>query len=91
MAELKSMYQEVILDHNRKPRNYGELAQASHKANGHNPLCGDHLSVTLNLEGELIAAIAFQGLRAVGVITNGTSRTDLSTFGPYEHSGTLIQ
>ena len=61
MAELKSMYQEVILDHNRKPRNYGELAQASHKANGHNPLCGDHLSVTLNLEGELIAAIAFQG------------------------------
>jgi len=55
------MYQEVILDHNRKPRNYGELAHPSHQANGHNPLCGDHLSVALNLERELIAAIASQG------------------------------
>ena len=52
MADPKSLYQEVILDHNRKPRNYGELAQASHKAEGHNPLCGDHLSVALNLEGK---------------------------------------
>ena len=61
MADPKSMYQEVILDHNRKPRNYGELAHPSHKAEGHNPLCGDHLSVALELEGELIATIAFQG------------------------------
>ena len=61
MADPKSLYQEVILDHNRKPRNYGELAQASHKAEGHNPLCGDHLSVTLNLDGERIDSIAFQG------------------------------
>jgi len=61
MADPKSLYQEVILDHNRKPRNYGALARASHKAEGHNPLCGDHLSVELNLEGEQLAAIAFQG------------------------------
>jgi nitrogen fixation NifU-like protein len=61
MSDPKSLYQEVILDHNRKPRNFGELAQPSHKAEGHNPLCGDHLSLALNLEGELIAAIAFQG------------------------------
>ena len=61
MADPKSLYQEVILDHNRKPRNYGELAQPSHKAEGHNPLCGDHLSVALNLDGERIDAIAFQG------------------------------
>ena len=61
MADPKSLYQEVILDHNRKPRNYGELAQASHKAQGHNPLCGDHLSVALNIEGGQIAGIAFQG------------------------------
>ena len=61
MADPKSLYQEVILDHNRKPRNYGALAQASHKAEGHNPLCGDHLSVALNLEGERITSIAFQG------------------------------
>lgn len=61
MADPKSLYQEVILDHNRKPRNFGVLEQASHRAEGHNPLCGDHLSVSLNLEGGQIAAIAFQG------------------------------
>ena len=61
MADTKALYQEVILDHNKKPRNYGTLANASHKAEGHNPLCGDHLSITLNLDGERIDAIAFQG------------------------------
>ena len=61
MADTKSLYQEVILDHNRKPRNFGTLAQASHHAKGHNPLCGDHLSLALNLEGDRIAAIAFEG------------------------------
>lgn len=57
----KSLYQEVILDHNKKPRNYGALDHASHHAVGHNPLCGDHLDIALNLEGEYIASIAFQG------------------------------
>ncbi len=61
MADAKSLYQEVILDHNRKPRNYGTLEQPSHKAEGHNPLCGDHLSIALALDGERIASIAFQG------------------------------
>ena len=61
MADPKSLYQEVILDHNKKPRNYGELAQPTHKAEGHNPLCGDHLSVALNLDGDHIASIAFHG------------------------------
>ena len=61
MADPRSLYQEVILDHNRKPRNYGTLEHASHKAEGHNPLCGDHIGVTLNLDGERIAGIAFEG------------------------------
>jgi nitrogen fixation protein NifU and related proteins len=61
MADPKSLYQEVILDHNRKPRNYGTLAHASHKAEGHNPLCGDHLSLTMKLDGERIEGIAFHG------------------------------
>jgi nitrogen fixation NifU-like protein len=61
MADPKSLYQEVILDHNRKPRNYGTLAHASHKAEGHNPLCGDHLSLTMNLDGDRIDGIAFHG------------------------------
>jgi len=61
MSNYKALYQEVILDHNRKPRNYGTLEQVSHHAEGHNPLCGDHISVALHLAGESIDAIAFQG------------------------------
>jgi nitrogen fixation NifU-like protein len=55
------LYQEVILDHNKKPRNYGTLEHASHTAEGHNPLCGDHISLALNLNGDRIDGVAFQG------------------------------
>lgn len=61
MINAKSLYQEVILDHNRKPRNYGALDNANHHAVGHNPLCGDHLDISLNLENDHIDSIAFQG------------------------------
>jgi len=61
MADPKALYQEVILDHNRKPRNWGALAHASHRAEGHNPLCGDHLKLALNVDGGRIEAIAFEG------------------------------
>ena len=61
MARSKALYQEVILDHNKKPRNYGKLADASHHAVGHNPLCGDRISVALNLEEALINGVAFEG------------------------------
>ncbi|MCC7327637.1 MAG: SUF system NifU family Fe-S cluster assembly protein [Burkholderiales bacterium] len=61
MADARALYQEVILDHNRKPRNFGTLAHASHQADGHNPLCGDRITVMLDLDGERIAGIAFHG------------------------------
>jgi nitrogen fixation protein NifU and related proteins len=61
MADLKALYQEVILDHNKKPRNYGKLSPATHHAEGHNPLCGDHISVTMNLDGDKVEAIGFEG------------------------------
>jgi nitrogen fixation NifU-like protein len=61
MADPRALYQEVILDHNRKPRNYGALEHASHHAEGDNPLCGDHISVSLDFDGERIGGIAFQG------------------------------
>ena len=61
MADPRALYQEVILDHNRKPRNYGALPRASHHADGPNPLCGDRITVTLDLEDERIDGIAFQG------------------------------
>lgn len=61
MSELTDLYQELILDHNRRPRNYGELTDATHTADGYNPLCGDKLKLFLRLEGDQIAAVAFEG------------------------------
>jgi nitrogen fixation NifU-like protein len=61
MAASKQLYQEVILDHNKKPRNWGMLADATHKAEGHNPLCGDHINLTLRLAGDTVDAINVQG------------------------------
>jgi len=61
MADSKQLYQEVILDHNKKPRNWDVLADATHKAEGHNPLCGDHLTLTLKLAGDAVDAVKFQG------------------------------
>ncbi len=61
IANPKALYQEVILDHNKKPRNYGTLDHASHQADGHNPLCGDRITLMLDVQGGHIDAIAFQG------------------------------
>ncbi|HSM87315.1 MAG TPA: SUF system NifU family Fe-S cluster assembly protein [Candidatus Limnocylindrales bacterium] len=61
MSELRELYQETILEHSKKPRNYGEMPSANHKAEGYNPLCGDHYTIFLKLEGEAIADISFHG------------------------------
>lgn len=57
----KALYQEVILDHNRKPRNWGRLADATQTAEGLNPLCGDHLWVSVKVDGDALANVAFEG------------------------------
>ena len=61
MADLRELYQEVILEHSKAPRNYRELKTADHKAEGFNPLCGDRFTVFLEMEGESIKDIGFQG------------------------------
>jgi nitrogen fixation NifU-like protein len=61
MAELRDLYQEVILEHSKVPRNYREMPDADHKAEGFNPLCGDRFTVFLHLEGDAIRDISFQG------------------------------
>lgn len=62
MSELRDLYQEVILDHNRRPRNFGALPSANHQAEGYNPLCGDKVTVFLDLEEDgRIRDVAFQG------------------------------
>ena len=57
----KQLYQEIILDHNKKPRNYGRIEGASHTAEGLNPLCGDHIWVTLEVKDDRVAGVAFEG------------------------------
>lgn len=61
MSELMDLYQELILDHNKKPRNFGTLDSASHHADGDNPLCGDKIHLELSLEGDRIRDVAFKG------------------------------
>jgi nitrogen fixation protein NifU and related proteins len=59
--DLTDLYQEIILDHNKRPRNYRPLPFATHHAEGNNPMCGDEIEVFLRLEGERIAEVTFQG------------------------------
>jgi nitrogen fixation NifU-like protein len=59
--DLRDLYQEVILDHNKRPRNYGEMAHASHSSKGHNPLCGDRLTLFLPVYADRIADVSFVG------------------------------
>lgn len=61
MTELQELYQDVILDHNRSPRNFGELPNCTHRAEGFNPLCGDHLTLQLLLDGDIISQANFTG------------------------------
>jgi len=61
MSELRELYQETILDHSRKPRNFGELPAANRKAEGYNPLCGDRATIAVDLEGDVIREIRFKG------------------------------
>ncbi len=61
MSDLRDLYQEVILDHNRSPRNFGRLDDADVQADGHNPLCGDRLSITVKLDGDRVTDLRFEG------------------------------
>lgn len=59
--DLSELYQSIILDHNRRPRNFGEMTGAARRAEGHNPLCGDQLTLWLRMEGDVIADVSFVG------------------------------
>jgi len=61
MSEIAGLYQELIVDHSREPHNFRVLPAADRKAEGHNPLCGDEVTVYLKMDGDRISEIAFQG------------------------------
>jgi nitrogen fixation NifU-like protein len=61
MSSLSELYQNVILEHNRSPRNYRVMDDADRKADGHNPLCGDQLTVWVRMDGDVIGDVSFRG------------------------------
>mgnify|MGYP003612146672 CR=1 FL=1 len=61
MAEEEDLYKEIIVDHSQSPRNQGTLEHATHQHHGYNPLCGDEIELQLQVEDDLIQAVAFQG------------------------------
>jgi nitrogen fixation NifU-like protein len=61
LSDLTDLYQEVILDHNRRPRNWGALPDATRSAEGYNPLCGDRLTLHVRIDGDRITGVSFEG------------------------------
>jgi nitrogen fixation NifU-like protein len=59
--DLRELYQEVILDHSKRPRNFRAMPGATGKANGHNPLCGDRVTVFLHVDGDVVQDVSFEG------------------------------
>lgn len=86
--DLKDLYRDVIVDHNKRPRNYGRIDPADAQAEGHNPLCGDQLSITLKLDGDKVSDVKFEGsgcaisVASASLLTEavrGKSRTDIDS------------
>lgn len=93
--DLKELYREVILDHNRHPRNFGRLDPADASADGHNPLCGDRLTVTLRMRADVVEDVRFEGNGcAISVASaslmseavRGRSRADVATLFGHVHA-----
>ena len=61
MSDLRDLYQEVILDHSQSPRNHQDVEEASHSADGHNPLCGDRVHITVKLKDDRVEEVGFTG------------------------------
>jgi nitrogen fixation NifU-like protein len=77
MDELRDLYQEMLLDHHKRPRNYGKLDGANRRAQGYNPLCGDKVTVYLLLRGDVIENIAFEGAGCAICTASSSVMTEL--------------
>ncbi len=98
MSELSELYQQVILDHNKKPRNFRELETANQKADGQNPLCGDQLTVYLEMDGDAVKDVGFVGsgcaifkasASMMTQIVKGKSRQEVETL--FEEFGRMVR
>jgi nitrogen fixation NifU-like protein len=91
MPDLRELYQEVILDHNRRPRNFGPLPSANHRADGHNPLCGDRLSLSLDVEAGIIRDARFEGAGCAISRASASLMTDAIKGKPIEEAEHLFE
>jgi len=91
MAELSDLYQEVILDHNRRPRNFKVLDNATHAAEGYNPLCGDRLNLFLRVEDGVIVDVSFQGAGCAISKASASLMTDSLKGQPVEDARALFE
>ena len=91
MSELNELYQEIILDHNKKPRNFYCMDNCSHHADGYNPLCGDRYKIFLKLENDTITKISFQGEGCAISKSSASIMTELLDGTKIEFAKNLIQ
>ncbi len=91
MFDLKALYQEVIIDHNRKPRNCGKLAGADRIAEGYNPLCGDRLTVYLKLADGVIRDVSFEGSGCAISVASASLMTEALKGRTEAEAGTLFE
>jgi nitrogen fixation NifU-like protein len=91
MSDLRELYQEVILDHNKRPRNFGTLPVANCRAEGINPLCGDHLSVQVEVEGGVIKDVAFDGAGCAISRASASLMTDAVKGKPVEEAERMFE
>ena len=89
-GELEELYKEVILDHNRHPRNFHEMAAATRTVEGHNPLCGDVLRLYLKLDGDRIEDISFQGRGCAISVASASMLTERLKGCTVKEAGQLI-
>jgi nitrogen fixation NifU-like protein len=90
MSDLRELYQEVILDHHKRPRNFGPLAEANRHAQGHNPLCGDRLVVYLDVEDGIIRGASFEGAGCAISRASASLMTDAVMGRPIEEAERLF-
>lgn len=91
MNELRDLYQEVILDHGKSPRNFRELESFSNKANGHNPLCGDTITIFIDVSSNRIKDISFKGRGCAISVASASMMTELLINKTIEDSEILFQ
>jgi nitrogen fixation protein NifU and related proteins len=90
MDEMRELYQETILDHHRRPRNFRELENATHSSEGFNPLCGDRITVYLLVEGNTIREIAFTGSGCAICTASASVMTEMLTGKSVEEAETAF-